>query len=67
MPKNYYYYANNHFAGVLPMGFEPHNNGRAIAADVLNWVDSGHFIRYARKKYDASNIMDFLRLFPNWS
>lgn len=49
------------------MGFEKHNEGYAIASDVLNWVDSGHFIRYNRKRYDASNIMDFLRLFKNWS
>jgi hypothetical protein len=67
MPKNYYYYANTHNAGILPMGFEKHNEGRAIASDVLNWVDSGNFIRYNRKRYDSSNIMDFLRLFKNWS
>lgn len=67
MPEHFYYYANNHFAGVIPMGREPHNDGRGIGADVLDWVDNGHFIRFQRKRYDSSNIMDFLRLFPNWT
>ena len=67
MPKNYYYYAVLPSGKICSLGFEPHNNGYAIAADVLCWCDSGNFIRYNRKKYDNSNIMEFLRLFKNWS
>ena len=66
-PKNYYYYAVTNTGNIRPSGFEPHNDGQAIAADVVDWCRSGNFIRYNRKKYDKSNILEFLHLFKNWT